>query len=627
MIRIGLTGAIGSGKSTLARKAAADLSIPVFDADQAVHDLYASDIQLHKFLVEKCGKKVLKDGAVDRGVLKAFMLNPDNKTEWQEIEATVRHRVWDVYQEFSKKHEAEGADYIIADVPFLFEDGAEPHFDYTINVFLPYEQQKARALSRQTPKLSEADFEKRYAAFLPMEQRNRRADFTIDNSGEVDASFLQFRAHLKNMKDAQKPASLSQSFNDAVVYVGSFDPMTLGHVDVIRNAIKMPYKNIYVAVGVNPAKKPMFTTEERLKMIEREMDRDIRPHLAPGQKIIVTSYEGMTVDFMKKVGASMCIRGLRGINDMEEEGNLAAVNRGLFADALDEPGSAEFSQVYFAASNPDLRHVSSSFARAICTGKRDLSLLRYVSSDVAAKMIAKRDRKKDGQIDNVYRTPTHAELENLKSLWDQYVPQNAKTDHIFKDLLAKYSEPHRAYHNVGHLVEVFEAFKEYEDRWQDPQAVALAMFYHDAVYDVLRNDNEGQSAEYARQMLLDLKLSDEKINRICDMVKLTETHMVSKNDYDAALMLDIDMAVVGQSADKYQRYAKAVRAEYLTGFSADKYAEGRTAFLASVKSKSRIFITDEFENKFGQQAILNMAAEHRGLVAGRKPQAKATPKK
>jgi pantetheine-phosphate adenylyltransferase len=127
-------------------------------------------------------------------------------------------------------------------------------------------------------------------------------------------------------------------------------------------------------------------------MIEREMDRDVRPLLASDQEIIVTSYEGLTVDFMEKVKSSFCVRGLRGIKDLEEEADLASVNRDLFADTLNEAGMENFSQAYFATSRPELRHVSSSFARAICaTGQKDLSLLKYVSADVAAKMIAKRE--------------------------------------------------------------------------------------------------------------------------------------------------------------------------------------------------------------------------------------------
>jgi pantetheine-phosphate adenylyltransferase/dephospho-CoA kinase len=386
MIKIGLTGSIGSGKSTVARKAAEELGIAVFDADRAVHELYADDAELQAFLVRKCGPDVVCDGQVDRQKLGAFMRAPGGQEAWREIEAEVHRRVWEKCDEFFRAQEAAGAKFAIADTPLLFEAGSESRFDYTINVSLPYEVQKQRALARETPKLTEEEFERRYNAFMSPEERNRRADFVIDNSGEADASLLQLRAHIAKMRDPAAPKTLTQSFNEAAVYVGSFDPMTLGHVDVVKSASKMPYKKIYVAIGINPGKNPMFTTEERLAMIEREMDRDVRPYLAEGQEIIVTAYHGLTVDFMKSVGASLCIRGLRGIKDLEEESALAAVNRGLY-------DGDDFAQAYFATSKPELQHVSSSYARDLCLAGRDLALLQYVSPDVAAKMIAKRNGK------------------------------------------------------------------------------------------------------------------------------------------------------------------------------------------------------------------------------------------
>lgn len=393
MIKIGITGSIGSGKSTISKMAEKDLGIPVFDADKEVGNIYADNHKVRTFLIEKCGADIIKNGQVDREILKTLMKDPAQKELWDEIVKTVNQAVWDSFSDFAAQKQAEGHKIIIGDVPFLFEQNGQRHFDYSINVFLPLEQQMKRALARPHPKLTQKEFHIRNAAFMPIEQRNKKADFTIDNSGELAASMLQLRAHIEKIKGLEAPApSIVQRFNESAVYVGSFDPMTLGHVDVVKSAIKMPYKKLYVAIGINPAKKPMFSVDERLAMIEREMDRDVRPLLAPGQEVIVTAYEGLTVDFMKKVNSSFCVRGLRGIKDLEEEADLAAVNRDLFADTLREAGMEDFSQAYFATSRPELRHVSSSFARAICaTAEKDLSLLKYVSADVAAKMIAKRE--------------------------------------------------------------------------------------------------------------------------------------------------------------------------------------------------------------------------------------------
>lgn len=394
MIKIGLTGSIGSGKSSIARKANEELKITIFDADKTVHILYEKSDDLKNFMINLCGEGIVQNCIINRPLLKKIMQDPNQSDKWKQIETEVHKQVWNEFDRFADEQEQLGKEYIIADVPLLFEKGSENHFDYTINTYLPYDQQKIRAMARKVPKLTKEDFEHRYNTFMPNDKRNQRADYTINNSGEIAASILQLRAHMASMKDHNIERNHSEEFNESAVYVGSFDPITLGHVDVVKSAAKMPYKKLYVAIGENPAKTPMFNTKERLDMINREMDRDVRPLLHDDQEIIVTSYQGLTVDFMHSVKSSFCIRGIRGVKDLEEESNLAAVNKGLYADLLNEPDTAHFTQAFFATSDPDLRHVSSSFARAISKTDNDLSLLRYVSPDVAAKMIAKRNQPK-----------------------------------------------------------------------------------------------------------------------------------------------------------------------------------------------------------------------------------------
>lgn len=399
MIKLGLTGPIGSGKSSIAQQAEQQLGIPVFDADKTVHALYATDTDLQRFLTGICGPDILQNGNVDRQKLGTFMRTPGNEDAWKNVETEVHRRLWQSFDTFAAAQEEAGKQIVIADVPLLFEKKSETKFDYTINVSVPPAVQKQRALSRAVPKLTEEEFDKRNAAFMSMELRNAKADFIIDNTGEVSASVLQLRACLAKIKDkSAKFKPIQATFHNAAVYVGTFDPMTLGHVDVIKSAAHMPYQKLYIGVGVNPGKNPMFRVEERIQMIEREMDRDVRPYLPPGREIIVTAYEGLTVDFMKKVGASLCVRGVRGIKDLEEENDLAAVNRSLYAENAEEFGSGQFVQAYFVTSDPKLRHVSSSFARGICTmgPERDVSLLEFVSPDIAAKMIAKRNWLKNG---------------------------------------------------------------------------------------------------------------------------------------------------------------------------------------------------------------------------------------
>lgn len=107
------------------------------------------------------------------------------------------------------------------------------------------------------------------------------------------------------------------------IYPGTFDPITNGHLDIIKRALKI-FDRLVVAIGENPAKKPLFTEEERLMMV-KEAIREI-----PEQdKIEVELFSGLLVEFAKKKGACVIVRGLRAVSDFEYEMQLALMNRKL----------------------------------------------------------------------------------------------------------------------------------------------------------------------------------------------------------------------------------------------------------------------------------------------------------
>jgi len=106
------------------------------------------------------------------------------------------------------------------------------------------------------------------------------------------------------------------------VYAGSFDPLTNGHLDIIKRAVKL-FDWIIVAVVDNPNKKPLFTSQERMDMI--------RISTAKIKTVTVMNFSGLLVDFMEKIEAGVLIRGLREISDFEYEFQMALMNRKLNA--------------------------------------------------------------------------------------------------------------------------------------------------------------------------------------------------------------------------------------------------------------------------------------------------------
>lgn len=107
------------------------------------------------------------------------------------------------------------------------------------------------------------------------------------------------------------------------IYPGTFDPITNGHVDIIERGLKL-FDSIVVAIGENPAKKPLFTTEERIEMVRECVKQEPR--------VEVRSFNGLLVDFAKECGATVILRGLRAVSDFDYELQRALMNRKLSRD-------------------------------------------------------------------------------------------------------------------------------------------------------------------------------------------------------------------------------------------------------------------------------------------------------
>ncbi|MGB9682269.1 MAG: pantetheine-phosphate adenylyltransferase [bacterium] len=107
------------------------------------------------------------------------------------------------------------------------------------------------------------------------------------------------------------------------VYPGSFDPITNGHIDIIKRAGKL-FDELIVAVLVNPAKTPLFTVEERIKLIEESLNRC--------ENVKVDSFSGLLAHYVSKIRADVIIRGLRAVSDFESEFQMALMNKRLNPD-------------------------------------------------------------------------------------------------------------------------------------------------------------------------------------------------------------------------------------------------------------------------------------------------------
>lgn len=176
MLLVGLTGSIGMGKSETAKMFAA-LGVPVYDADAAVHALYAAG----GAAVEPIGAAfpgVVRDGAIDREALGKQVLGaPD---ELKRLEAIIHPLVGLSQLDFLQKAEKSGAHMVVLDIPLLFETGGETRVDVSVVVSAPAALQRERVLAR--PGMTAEKFEAILAKQTPDAEKRKKADFIVDSS-------------------------------------------------------------------------------------------------------------------------------------------------------------------------------------------------------------------------------------------------------------------------------------------------------------------------------------------------------------------------------------------------------------------------------------------------------------
>lgn len=192
MIVIGLTGSIGMGKTTAA-KMFAEMGVPIYSADDAVHRLYAGRAAP---LIEKAFPGTVTNGVVDRQKLSAQVLG--NAKALKQLEAIVHPLVRQEEAAFMDKAIKEKADIVLLDIPLLFETGAEHRVDKIVVVSAPEEIQRQRVLAR--PEMTIEKLESILARQMPDAQKREKADYIIDTSGSFEATRQQIENILKNLR-------------------------------------------------------------------------------------------------------------------------------------------------------------------------------------------------------------------------------------------------------------------------------------------------------------------------------------------------------------------------------------------------------------------------------------------
>ena len=158
------------------------------------------------------------------------------------------------------------------------------------------------------------------------------------------------------------------------VYPGSFDPFTLGHLDVVQRASRL-FDRLVIGVGINLEKQPLFSAEERVELIQLST-----AHL---RNIEILTYQGLTVKFVQQIGAKIMIRGVRPITDIQAELTMMMANRRLAPDI----------ETLFMIADGELAHVSSSLIKEIAPIADEQTFANFLPMPIVPKVLSRLEKK------------------------------------------------------------------------------------------------------------------------------------------------------------------------------------------------------------------------------------------
>ncbi|MCO8161270.1 hypothetical protein NJC38_03765 [Pseudomonas sp. 21LCFQ010] len=200
------------------------------------------------------------------------------------------------------------------------------------------------------------------------------------------------------------------------------------------------------------------------------------------------------------------------------------------------------------------------------------------------------------------------DLQRWQSLWQRLgvqPPQDA-----FEHLQRLYAGPARHYHSAAHIDAMLQTFDTLRDHAQAPELLELAIWYHDAIYDPSRQDNESRSAELASQVLKASGLGTQ-VQTVHELIMATD-HRQPATSADQRLLVDIDLSILAATPSEYSAYAKAVRLEYGC-FPDALYVPGRVAVLKKFLQRPVIFTSPAGQARWEARARENIQAEIDGL--------------
>jgi len=355
------------------------------------------------------------------------------------------------------------------------------------------------------------------------------------------------------------------------IYAGSFDPITNGHVWVIKQALRM-FDKVFVAVGVNPDKKSSFSLEDRIKMIRAAFPNEDKIEVIFFQKeFLVNLCSQNSIDVM--------IRGIRNVQDFEYEQQILYINDKI---------NPSIQTVYIIPPS-EYAGLSSSMVK----GLLGFSEWQFIAKDLIP----------DGNLKYLMNLAfSNKEL-------DRFLINNSSFRR--DEILAAYNANGRFYHTIQHVNEMLREEEIRGGQLISSNPLAWAIIFHDYVYNAASGNNEEDSVIEWEKFYDELKPIVNK-QKVSDLIMATKSHQVDDGDVDKMTMIDMDFAILGSDVNRFNEYERQIRFEY--AFVGDAvYKQGRMDFIKSVLARNTIFLTQYFQDKYEAKARLNLNKLYQAL--------------
>ena len=186
-----------------------------------------------------------------------------------------------------------------------------------------------------------------------------------------------------------------------------------------------------------------------------------------------------------------------------------------------------------------------------------------------------------------------------------YTEDRSFAEKCRNEIIEAYSDENRFYHNLNHLKSMLEDLEEFPGEIENVDALKFSVFYHDIVYNIRRSDNEIQSSLILEEHLKKTRFTDIQICK--DQIVASKKHAPSR-DPDTKIFLDLDLAILGKSAEVYENYTKAIRKEFHI-YPDVVFYPARKKVLQDFLERPRIYQTEYFFGKHENQARINLQNE------------------